>query len=292
VVPEMDKIYLPNPPRRVVSLVPSVTESLFDLGFGKTVVGVTDFCTHPAEALIGMPRIGGPKNAHVEEIIALKPDLVFANQEENSPEIIRMLQAAGLLVWIFFPKTVKQAITDLWDLSGIYQSEEGGLRVHTIELALDWITALAQDVQPTPYFCPIWEEDTADGRWWMTFNADTYMDDLLRLFGGRNIFADRTRRYPLLADLGMAEEEDAAGRDVRYPRVTFEDIIDGCPEVILLPNEPFIFEEQHRHRFMQWFHETPAVQNGHVYLIDGSLLMWPGTRLARALSELSGVFEI
>jgi ABC-type Fe3+-hydroxamate transport system substrate-binding protein len=291
-VPEMDKIYLSHPPRRVISLVPSVTESLFDLGFGQTVVGVTDYCTHPADALTGVPRIGGPKNAHVEEIIALKPDLVFANQEENSPEIVRTLQAAGIPVWIFFPKTVKQVITDLWDLSGIYQSEEGGLRVHTIELALDWITALSQDLQPIPYFCPIWQEDTVDSRWWMTFNSNTYMDDLLRLFGGRNIFADRTRRYPLLADLDGAEEEDAAGRDVRYPRVTFEEILNGCPEVILLPDEPFIFEEQHRHRFLEWFHETPAVKNGHVYLIDGSLLMWPGTRLARALSELSGVFEI
>jgi iron complex transport system substrate-binding protein len=288
----MDKVYLPEPPRRVVSLVPSVTESLFDLGFGNSVVGITDFCLHPSDHLSQLPRVGGPKSAHIDDIINLRPEVVFANREENNPEVVHALIDAGIPVWIFFPLTVRQAIADLWDLSGLYQSEEAGLRVHTIEMALDWVTALTQDLNPIRYFCPIWQEDGPDGRWWMTFNADTYSNDLLRILRGENIFANRLRRYPLAADLDKTEEEEAGGRDVRYPRVPFEEIIEGCPEVILLPDEPYLYSERDRQQFYEWFHETPAAQNGHIYLVDGSLITWPGTRLARTLSELSGLFEI
>jgi iron complex transport system substrate-binding protein len=288
----MDRIYLPFPPRRVVSLVPSITESLCDLGFGNSLVSITDFCIYPPDQLAHVPRIGGPKNPDVSKIIHLKPDIVFANQEENEPQDVYAFEAAGIPVRVFFPKTVRQAVADLWELSGVFQSEEGGLRVHMIEMTLDWITALSQDLEPIPYFCPIWQEEGSYGQWWMTFNADTYMNDLLRLLKGRNIFSERVRRYPLEADLGETAEVPADGKDIRYPRVTFDEILDACPEVILLPNEPYPYTEQDRQKFFELFSETPAAQNGHIYLIDGSMLTWPGTRMARALTEFSGLFEI
>jgi ABC-type Fe3+-hydroxamate transport system substrate-binding protein len=288
----MDKVYLPEPPRRTVSLVPSITESLFDLGFGDSVVGVTDYCIHPAKAISNLPRIGGPKNARASEIIALHPDIVFANQEENTPEIVQTLLSAGIPVWVFFPKTVQQAVNDLWDLAGLYQSEEGGRRVHTVEVALDWATALSQDREPVRYFCPIWQEERSENPWWMTFNADTYSNDLLRILGGENIFAKRMRRFPLKADLDQGEEEDAAGRDVRYPRVSFDEIVAGQPEVILLPDEPYRYNAGDKQRFAEWFQGTPAVKNSRIDLLDGSLLTWPGTRLGRALNEISNIFDL
>jgi iron complex transport system substrate-binding protein len=288
----MERMYLSRPPQRVVSLVPSITESLFDLGFGDSVVGITDFCNHPAEKLVHLARIGGPKTPNFLSILDLQPELVFVNQEENVPDIVNDLNKAGIPVWIFFPKTVHEAIADLWDLTGLYHSEEGGLKVHTIEMALDWMMALGQDLQPVPYFCPIWQEEGEHGRWWMTFSAHTYTSDLLRILKGKNIFDQRIRRYPLSADLGLEPEEDPAGRDVRYPRVTFDEIMDACPEVILLPDEPYLYSENDRQKFFELFSETPAASNGHIYLVDGSLLTWPGTRLARSLSELSGIFEI
>src|SRR6266849_1180955 len=92
-------------PQRVVSLVPSVTESLFDLNIGTRVVGVTDYCTRPADAVSKLPRLGGTKNPNIEAIVALHPDLVIMNQEENRQEDAEALQAAGVPVWVTHPNT-------------------------------------------------------------------------------------------------------------------------------------------------------------------------------------------
>jgi ABC-type Fe3+-hydroxamate transport system substrate-binding protein len=94
------------------------------------------------------------------------------------------------------------------------------------------------------------------------------------------------RRYPLTADLGLAQPEDPGTRDTRYPRVTPAEISQAAPEVILLPDEPFAFGEQERLRLKRLLAETPAVRHDRVRLIDGSLLTWHGTRLARALAEI------
>src|SRR5512139_3602968 len=103
-----------GPPKRVVSLVPSMTESLFELGFGETLVGITDYCIYPEERLEGLPRLGGPKNPRLEDIIALQPELVLANWEENTRRTVETLEAAGVRVWVTFPKTVRQALDVLW----------------------------------------------------------------------------------------------------------------------------------------------------------------------------------
>ena len=111
------------------------------------------------------------------------------------------------------------------------------------------------------------------------------MHDLLRLFGGHNVFSTRQRRYPLEADLGLCEPQDPSGKDTRYPRLIRNEVIAGNPEVILLPSEPFVFDENHRQAFIHQFEETQAVKNNQVILIDGSLLTWHGTRLGKALTE-------
>ena len=112
-------LHFSSPPRRVVSLVPSLTESLFDLGFGDAVVGITDYCVHPAEKLEDIPRIGGPKNPRVEDIIRLHPDLVLANWEENTRQTVEALEQAGIPVWVTFPKSVRQSLDVLWALASI-----------------------------------------------------------------------------------------------------------------------------------------------------------------------------
>ncbi|RPI33249.1 MAG: hypothetical protein EHM70_06585 [Chloroflexota bacterium] len=113
-------IQFQKPPQRIVSLVPSMTESLFDLGLGHAVVGATDFCIHPAPALVNVPRVGGPKNPRIADIISLKPDLVVANQEENTPQTVEALERAGIQVWVSFPQTVRQAMDVLWTMAGIF----------------------------------------------------------------------------------------------------------------------------------------------------------------------------
>lgn len=280
-------------PQRVVSLVPSYTESLFDLGFGETVVGVSDYCTRPPEKVKTLSKVGGPKSLRVDEILRLQPDLVIANQEENSPEAIEALVAEGTAVWLTFPLTVQESLADLYTLARLYRSEPAMLRVHTIERSLEWARLSALDKPPLRCFCPIWQDhlETGEG-WWMTFNAYTYPSDLLHCLNVENVFANRNRRYPLLAELNLAPEQDPVGRDTRYPRVSRSEVLESQPDVILLPDEPFAYTEQHVDQFRKWFANTPAVKNNQIYLIDGSLLFWYGTRLAQAITDLPTYFQL
>lgn len=280
-------------PQRIVSLVPSVTESLFELGLGPRVVGITDYCIHPAGSLAGVPRLGGPKNPRLEALLALQPDLVIANQEENTPQAVSALQAAGVRVWLTFPQSVAEAMDVLWALVRIQPDDQAVMRLRVLEQALTW-TEEAAALQDQPrYFCPIWFETLPDGTpWWMTFNRHTYAHDLLALVGGLNIFADRERLYPLESDLGRAAPVGAEGRDLRYPRVTLEEVRAGDPQVILLPTEPFPFTEQHLQVLANLLPETAAVRAGHLHLVDGSLITWHGTRLGLALRELPQYFAV
>lgn len=285
-------LHFSHPPRRVISLVPSLTESLFDLGFGESLIGISDYCTQPANELQKLPRLGGPKNPIVDEIIALKPDLILLNQEENSRQAVEALLEAGMPVWVTFPRCIRAALDTLWTLAGIYQSPMAAARVDTIERAVKWTELALENEHPTCYFCPIWKGKTANGlQWWMTFNQDTYTADVLRVIGGVNVFARRTRRYPLEADLGQVEEEDPGTADTRYPRVTLDEIRDAQPEIILLPDEPFPFTEAEKDEFLQLVGDTPAGQQRRIHLVKGSLITWHGTRLARAMAELPSIFS-
>jgi len=280
-----------HPPRRVVSLVPSLTESLFDLGLGEAVVGITDYCIQPAENLANLPRVGGTKNPRIEEILALKPELVLVNWEENAQSTVEALEAAGVTVWVTHPKSVRQAMDILWTLAGLFKSQASAVRLEALETALDWTKSAAKENEPLRYFCPIWYDQTqSDLSWWMTFNQHTYCHDLLELCGGANAFAERERRYPLAADLGMKAAIDAGDRDTRYPRLRLEEIIDANPEIILLPSEPYLFDEAHLQKLSELLKGSEAINHERIYLVDGSLITWHGTRLARALRELPALF--
>jgi iron complex transport system substrate-binding protein len=288
-----------QPPRRVVSLVPSLTESLFDLGFGDTIAGITDYCVYPENETAGLPRVGGPKNPNIEQIAALQPDLVFANREENTPHTVQQLEQAGLKVQLSFPQDVSQALDMLWELASLY-GERGGpgspahMLIKTLSSAAEAQQAAALGAPRLRFFCPIWQDRLASGeRWWMTFNHSTYAHSVLELVGGENVFAARERLYPLEADLGMRPADPSAGqgRDTRYPRVTLEEILTANPEVILLPSEPYDYTEEHLEELRDLFASSQAVQAGRIYRIDGSLITWHGTRLGLALNALPRLFR-
>lgn len=290
----LNALALSAAPRRVVSLVPSLTGSLFDLGLGQCVVGVTDYCVYPPEGVAGLPKLGGTKNPDRERILALQPDLVLANWEENHRETVDTLRAAGLPVWVTFPRTVRDTLDLLWALIRVMQAPLAGRALDTLEKSVEWAAAAADSAPPVRVFCPIWREPgIADGpaAWWMTANRDTYVHAVLRLCGGENVFAMRDRRYPLAADLDP--DQPAASplpdRDTRYPRVTTAEVAALAPDLILLPSEPYPFASADLAAFDQ-FPEMPAVRDGRIFLVDGSLLTWPGTRLAQALAELPAFF--
>jgi len=281
---------LDEKPPRVVSLVPSYTESMFDLGFGKWVMGVTDYCMYPAAELKSLPKVGGVRDPDIERILALTPDLVLANQEENAPETIRHLEQLGMTVWMSFPQSVSDALEVLGGMVRLYHDETAALRVRMLEANYDWAVQAANDQPKLSFFCPIWQGIHAGMPWWMTFNRATYASDLLESVGGVNVFASRQRCYPLAADLGLAESEAPGKRDTRYPCVSLAEVLSAQPEVILLPDEPFLFDENHMRQFMDLLQDTPAVKAGRVYRIDGTLIAWYGTRLGLALETLPEYF--
>jgi len=278
--------YFDQAPKRIISLIPSMTENLFLLGFGSFVVGVTDYCIHPIEKLEGIPRVGGPKNPNIEMILELSPDLVILNQEESTPQVVKELDGAGIRMWITFPKTVDQAIDVLHSLLGIFKNDKAAIQIKSLQATLDIVQLSGIENEKVRCFCPIWLDKYDDIDWMMTFNSDTYPNDLLEICGAKNVFAERKRNYPLGADLGLENGEDVGDRDIRYPRVTVQEIIEQNPQLILLPSEPFKFDQNHIEVLKSILEETDAVKNGRVILVDGTLIFWPGVRLGQALQIL------
>ncbi len=274
-----------GPPRRVVSLVPSTTGSLFDLGLGNSLIAVTDYCIHPEAQLAHLPRIGGTKNPDIEAIVNLAPDLVFANQEENTPAVVRALEAAGIAVHLSFPKTVADALSMLNEIVEVYESRLASQRVAQLTAEIEQ-GQQRLPAQPLTVFVPIWEDRSGGTPWWMTFNRGTFTHDLLGQAGFANVFAQRERRYPLASDLGAAKAHDAAGGDTRYPRVTRDEILAAAPDLILLPSEPYAYSHADVERIAAALAGAPAADNGRILSVDGSLLTWPGTRIGRALPAL------
>lgn len=281
----MDEISVP---KRVASLAPSITASLFDLGLGGAVCCVTDYCRiSPCGHANRIERVGGPKTIAVEQIVRLKPDLVIANQEENTFETVAALQNAGIQVWVTFPKSVREAIADLWKMGEIFRSEQARMRVEVLERMLEWQELSRENLPTFRYFCPVWMEETpSEQTYFVTFNRETYSNDVLRLFGGENVFAERQRLYPLEADLGMQSAESDVGKDTRYPRVSLEEVTEASPEVLILTEAPFDFSCAGFAPLKAALVKTPAVEKQRFVFANETMIHCPGTCLAQALAEL------
>ena len=276
-------VRVPDAPRRLVSLVPSLTEILFDFGRGEQVVALTDYCTEPAAEVVGKTTIGGTKNPDVAAIIDLQPDLVLAVAEENRRVDVDHLAAAGVPVYVFEPRTVQDGIDLLWRVAELLgcRSQVAG-RIAVIEHDLADAEAIAATQPRVRVFCPIWKDP------YMTINHDTYIHAMLSACGGDNVFADRRRRFPLAADLGRqseAEDQRHEARDRRYPRVSLDEMAAHLPEIILLPDEPYPFSDADLPDFAP-FADVPAVRDGRVHLIDGKIVSWYGPRIGRSLRAL------
>ncbi|MDB4932151.1 MAG: hypothetical protein JWM10_4635 [Myxococcaceae bacterium] len=268
-------------PRRIVSLVPSLTESLFLLGVGDRVVGRTGYCDEPAGLVDAVPTVGGTKDADVDAIAALAPDLVLVNQEENTPAIHRDLVARGIAVHLSFPKTVADAVALLHELAARLDVAAEHPALVRLDAAVAAMERLRAHTTPRKVFCPIWMDPL------MTIHGDTFISDVLDLCGGQNVFLDRPRRYPLAADLGRAaawDEQRVGLRDTRYPRVTLDEVVASQPEVVLLPDEPHPFTEADAAVFRAL--DIPAAAQGRVLRVDGKALCWYSPRLADALPEV------
>lgn len=192
---------------RVVSLVPSITESLFDLGAGADVVGITDWCIFPPG--LQLPRVGGTKNPRIDEIRALAPDVVYVNHEENLKRHADAI-AEFTRVHVSEPKSLEDVAALLHDLGEIH-GRAARARALVAELEAARFTASA----PFTFLVPIWKSP------WMWCGGDTYVSSLAESAGGRNLLRGR-ERYPAMdLDCALALE----------------------PDVVFLPDEPFAFAE-------------------------------------------------
>lgn len=276
-------VQIPLQPQRLVSLVPSITETLFRFGWGAQVVGITEYCTEPAAEVVHKTTIGGTKNPDIAKILSLAPQIVFAVAEENRRHDVEQLTAAGLAVYVFEPCTVRDGIDLLWRLAEILDCyRHVALLLQEIEHDYAETQAQVATRPPVRVFCPIWKDP------YMTISDGTYVHDMLRVCGGKNIFAQRQRRFPLAADLGQQPEQTGVRhteRDRRYPRVTLKEMAACQPAVILLPDEPYAFSTMDLADFVP-FADIPAVRDGRVHLIDGKMVSWYGPRIGSSLRTL------
>lgn len=248
-----------------MSLVPSLTEALFALGLGDRVVGVTDWCVHPAaelarlQRLARLARVGGTKTPDRDAIRRLRPDLVIANREENRRRDVERLRADGIRVWVTYPRTVAEGARLLREVAAL-GADSAAVRA-VVEPAEAAVARAAARERPrrARVFCPIWK------RPWMAVGRDTYMHDLLVLCGGRNVFGERE-----------------GGR--RYPLVSLDEVVAAAPEVILLPDEPYAFDEGDAAELRAL--PVPAAERDRIHCLDGTLLSWYGPRIARAVGEV------
>ncbi|MEO7092802.1 MAG: helical backbone metal receptor [Polyangiales bacterium] len=282
-------VVFPTPPRRVVSLVPSDTYTIARLAGVDRLVGRTTYCEEPKGTIETIPTVGGTKDASVEAIRALAPDLVIANQEENTKSTLEALAQAGVRVFVVFPKRVDDGVAlvaRLATILGVAADPAAREVVRAAHRALQLALKLRETLTPVRAFCPIWADPL------MTIHGDTYISDAMDLAGAQNVFADRERRYPLAADLGTAPalpKTRVLFRDTRYPRVTLEEVTERSPELVLLPDEPHPFSEEDAQRFRAM--DLPAARTGKVVRLSGKDLCWYGAWAIEGIPRLRATIE-
>lgn len=244
------EVDVPDLPQRIVSLCPSQTETLFDLGVGDRVVGVTNWCIHP-EAAKSKARVGGTKKVNYRKIHELKPDLIIAEKEEQTPEMIAELEQ-HYPVYITDVTTLDAALTMIADLGMLVGEAD---RAVDLCLAIDsrW-RALPTVAAPLRVAYLIWQDPI------MAVGSVTYIHDVLTHLGFANVFAART--------------------DSRYPSLTPEALAEASPDFILLSSEPYSFAEQHLDYYRSL---CPQAQ---VQLVDGEMFSWYGSRMLPAADYL------
>ncbi len=258
-----------HPPQRIVSLVPSDTHSLIALGQVGRLVGRTNYCDSPEAAHV--PTVGGTKDVDVEAVLALAPHLVIANQEENSRVALEAL-AARVPVFVSLPRRVEQGVGHVARIARILGVDKDPIARALIKRGY----ALAAPPPATRRaFIPIWMDPL------MTLNADTFGSDVLARVGIANAFGDRLRLYPLAADLGKEAPRDTSGRDVRYPRVTLDEVRGRAPELVILPDEPHAFSAGDEALLRE------ALPAARIVRVSGKDLFWYGAWTIDAIDRLA-----
>ena len=241
---------------RIVSLVPSLTELMFDLGLEEELVGRTKFCIHPQNRIKSVPKIGGTKNVNISAVIDLKPDLILANKEENTKQDIEALipSAKVHVTDISNYQEALMAIQEIGELTN-RQIEAQNL-IQKIESKFSMLSDLPLAKKKVCYL--IWNDPL------MTVGHDTYIHNMLVKCGFENVFEDKAR----------------------YPTISEDEIKHKNPDYIFLSSEPFPFKEKHIDSFKSLF------PNSKIVLVDGEYFSWYGSRMVLAANYFKDLMEV
>lgn len=238
-------ISLPAIPRRIVSLVPSQTELLFDLGLDKEIAGITKFCIHPTDWFRTKKRVGGTKQLKMDIIHQLQPDLIIANKEENVKEQVEELEKQ-FPVWI----------SDVNNLPDAFEMiDQIGLMTNTAKQAAKIINSIKENFSQLPI-----QEEKLDAIYliwqnpFMTIGGDTFIHCMMEAAGFRNKY----------------------GYQTRYPEISIDDIQSKKPAYLLLSSEPFPFTQKQAVELQKQLPDT------NILLVDGEMFSWYGSRLIKA----------
>jgi ABC-type Fe3+-hydroxamate transport system substrate-binding protein len=234
---------------RIVSLCPSITETLIDFGLAESLAGITRYCIHPRSITRKLNKVGGTKNPDIAAILMLQPDLVFMNEEENTKEAHTVL-SDRLHVEVSFPRTVTEVPAMLRRIGQLTDRiEMGERRARELENTLAELESKKSEAFRFAYL--IWRDP------WMTVGTDTYVSDLISRAGGINVYADSSERYPT---------------------TSMEDLHERRADLVLLPDEPYRFKDRDRGEL------TRILPNTRIELVSGDDCSWHGVRSIRGVA--------
>ena len=237
--------YFKQPPQKIISLVPSLTELLSYFNLDKEVIGITKFCVHPDKWFTAKTRVGGTKNINIDLIKKLNPDLVIANREENVKEQIEGL-AKEFDVWVTDVNTFEDALLMINDIGELtHKGIDASKLIKGINSNFSQLKT-PKKLSPTCYL--IWQDP------YMTIGGDTFINDMMKYCGFQNIFENH----------------------VRYPEISTEQLSTSNCQLILLSSEPYPFKQKHVDELQK------TLPGKKIILVDGEMFSWYGSRLLLA----------
>ncbi|SMC47625.1 ABC transporter substrate-binding protein [Pedobacter africanus] len=240
------------PPKRIVSIVPSQTELLFDLGLDAEVIGITKFCIHPIDKFASRAKVGGTKRLDLELIRSLKPDLIIGNKEENEKEQVEVLMSE-FPIWMSDIYTLEDAQKTIAEIGMLINREpEAAYLNHLIYAGFTDLKTLAlQNGIHKKVAYLIWRKP------YMLAGRDTFIDNILTWNGLQNVIVES-----------------------RYPELDLAELKLLKPDLVFLSSEPYPFKEKHLEEIGN------AVPEARVMLVDGEMFSWYGSRLVKAVQYL------
>jgi ABC-type Fe3+-hydroxamate transport system substrate-binding protein len=247
-------VCLPETPRRIISLVPSQTELLFDLGLETEVIGITKFCIHPDKWFRSKARVGGTKTLDINKISELNPDLIIANKEENVKEQIEAL-AQEHPVWISDVNNLSDALEMIEQIGLITNKKQQAKEI--VESIQQAFTSLKSQTSNLKTCYLIWKDP------YLTVGGDTFIHNILFQAGFDNIFSNQKR----------------------YPKVTIHELQTLNCELLLLSSEPYPFKQKHIDELQA---QLPHMK---ILLVDGEVFSWYGSHLLQTPAYLQQLQE-